>query len=270
MSGETYNIDMRTYMIEHHRRLWYREPKQLQHNNNDHWWAGPEEWFTRTWVSLSASALGRKMSMTSYWNAYKLYILMQSAMAMLMAVMSRARNPPSMPLSHDEAHTMIGDITKITVSYLDNDLHLVWVSTARLASWMPDILEEEIWRTVSLSMFLLSLLFTSLLRWILAQYKWRRHGFLPSPETPQLQGEIPRTPDPPNGYHMGLLGIGTYGFLQLWTLTSYLTVSLLLFYRFIQPQWSAPNVEDNVMARLYVTCPGPGNTRFIYSACHEP
>jgi hypothetical protein len=31
------------------------------------------------------------------------------------------------------------------------------------------------------------------------------------------------------------------------------------------PQGSEPKEGDNVMARLHVTCPGPGNTRIIYS-----
>ena len=37
----------------------------------------------------------------------------------------------------------------------------------------------------------------------------------------------------------------------------------LLLYGFMQPRGSAPKEGDNVMAWLYVTCPGPGNTRFI-------
>ena len=51
------------------------------------------------------------MSMTRYWNAYKLDIPMQlpMAMAMAMAMMSSEQKPPSMPPSQDEAHTMIAD-----------------------------------------------------------------------------------------------------------------------------------------------------------------
>jgi len=130
---------------------------------------------------------------------------------------------------------------------------------------MPDILEMEIWRTVSLWMFLLSLLFTSLFLWIPAQYKWRRHGFLPPPETSQVEVEFPRAPDPPNGYHTVLICCGTYGFVRLRTLNSCLIVSFpfLLLYGFMQPRGSASNEGDNVMARLHVTCPGPGNTRFM-------
>jgi len=58
---------------------------------------------------------------------------------------------------------MIGDFTEITVSNSDNDLHMVRVRSARLNGRMPDIPEVEIWRTVSLWMFLLSLLFSLLL-----------------------------------------------------------------------------------------------------------
>jgi len=51
------------------------------------------------------------VSMTRYWNAYKLDIPMQlpMAMAMAMAMMSSEQKPPSMPPSQDEAHTMIAD-----------------------------------------------------------------------------------------------------------------------------------------------------------------
>jgi hypothetical protein len=96
---------------------------------------------------------------------------------------------------------------------------------------MPDIPEVEIWRTVSLWMFLLSLffssgyIFTSLLLWISAQYKWRGHGFLPPPEISQVEVEFPRAPDLPNGYHMVQIGCGTYGFVRLPTLNGCLIVS---------------------------------------------
>jgi len=92
------------------------------------------------------------VSITGYWNAYKLDIPMQSPMAM----MSMERKPPSMPPSQDEAHTMIGDLTEITVSNSDNDLRFVQVTSARLDCRMPVIPEVEIWRTVSLWMFLFS------------------------------------------------------------------------------------------------------------------
>jgi hypothetical protein len=79
---------------------------------------------------------------------------MQLAMAMAM-IMSNKWKPPSMPPSQDEAHTLIGDFSEITMSNSDNDIHLVRVTSARLDSRMPDIPEVEIWRTVSLWMFLL-------------------------------------------------------------------------------------------------------------------
>jgi hypothetical protein len=44
-----------------------------------------------------------------------------------------------------------------------------------------------------------SLLFTSSLLWISAQYKWRLHGFLPPPEISQVEVEFPRAPDLPKG-----------------------------------------------------------------------
>jgi hypothetical protein len=97
--------------------------------------------------------------MTGYWDTYKLDIPMQLAMAMAMT--SSERKPPSMPPSQDEAHTMIGDFTEITVSNSDVVLHLVRVTSARLNGRMPDIPEVEIWSTVVLWMFL-SLLFSSL------------------------------------------------------------------------------------------------------------
>ena len=81
------------------------------------------------------------------------------AMAMMM---SSERKPPSLPPSQDDTHTMIGDFTKIIVSNSDNDRHLVQVTSSRLDGRMPDIPEVEIWRTVSLWMFLLSLLFSLL------------------------------------------------------------------------------------------------------------
>jgi hypothetical protein len=94
------------------------------------------------------------VSMTSYWDAYKLDIPMVMAMAMVMQMammmMLSERKPPSMPSSQGEAHTVIGDFTEITVCNSDNDLHLVRVTSARLDSRMPDIPEVEIWRTVSL------------------------------------------------------------------------------------------------------------------------
>jgi len=118
----------------------------------------------RNWESLSASALGSIVSMTGYWDAYKLDIPMQWLMAMTMtmamAMTSSELMPPSMPPIQDESHTMIGDFTEITFSNSKGDLHLVQVTSARLDGRMPDIPEVEIWRTVLLWMFLLSLPFS--------------------------------------------------------------------------------------------------------------
>jgi len=62
-----------------------------------------------------------------------------------------------------------------------------------------------------------------------------------------------------------LIGCGTYGFVCLRTLNGCLIVffPFLLLYWFMQPRGSAPKEGDNVTARLHVTCPEPGNTRFI-------
>jgi len=107
-----------------------------------------------------------------------------------------------------------------------------------------------------------SLLFTS---WIWAQYKWHRHGFLPPPETSQVEVEFTCALDPPNGYYMVLIGCETYEFVPLRTLNGCLIVSFpfLLLYRFMQPRGSAPKEGDNEMAQLHMSCPGPVNTCFI-------
>jgi len=53
-------------------------------------------------------------------------------------------------------------------------------------------LEERDWTFyVGLAMF------TCL--WISAQYKWRRHGLLPPPETSQVEVEFSRAPNRPRG-----------------------------------------------------------------------
>ena len=88
------------------------------------------------------------------------------AMVMVIAMgtmMTSTQKPPSTPLSPDEAHTMIEDITEITVSNSDNDQHLVQSTSARFDGRMPDIPDVEIWRKVSFWMFLLSHLFSLIL-----------------------------------------------------------------------------------------------------------
>jgi hypothetical protein len=116
------------------------------------------------------------------------------------------------------------------------------------------------------------LLFTSLLQWISAPYKWGRHGFLPPPEINQEEVEFPRAPELPNGYHTVLIGCGSYGFVRLRTLNGYLIVDIffLPLHRIMQRRGSAPKAGDTVMARLHMTYPGPGNTRILYSARYEP
>jgi hypothetical protein len=191
---------------------------------------------------------------------------MVTARAMAMAMMSGERKPPPMPPGQDEAHCMIGDFNEISVSNSDNDRRLVQVTSTPLDGRIPDIPEVEIWGTASLWMFLLSLLlFTCFHLWISAQYKRRRHGFLPPPEIGQMEVEFPRVPDPPNGYHMVLVGCGTYGFQRLRTLNGCLIVffPFLLLYGFMQPRGSAPREGDNVMSRLHVMCLVPGNTHFM-------
>jgi hypothetical protein len=140
--------------------------------------------------------------------------------------------PPSMPPNQDEEHTAIGDFTKITVSNSDDDLRLVQATCARL---MIGCRTFRQWRYagrcyIGCSFFLFSsVLFSSLLLWISAQYKWHRHRFLPPPETSQVEAEFPRAPDPPNGYHMVVIGCGTYRFVRLRTLNGYL-FDVILFY----------------------------------------
>jgi len=133
------------------------------------------------------------VSMTGYWNVYKLDIPMQSRIAMMIAMMSWQRKLPSMLPSQDEAHGMIGDFNAITVFISDNELHFTITSSARLDGQMLDIPELEIWRMVSLWMLQLLLLLTSLLG-ISAQYRWDWHRFLPSPEICEVELKFPFVP----------------------------------------------------------------------------
>ena len=84
----------------------------------------------------------------------------QIAMAM---TNSSERKSPSMPPSQDAAATMIGDFIAISMTISDNDLHLIRVTSPRLDAQLWAILEVEIWRMVSLWMFLLTVLFAILL-----------------------------------------------------------------------------------------------------------
>jgi hypothetical protein len=89
------------------------------------------------------------VSMTHYWDAYKLDIPIQLPMAMAMVIAtammnSSERKPPSMQPSQDEAHTIIGDFTEITVPNSDNGLHLIGATSLRFDCRMPDIPDVEI------------------------------------------------------------------------------------------------------------------------------
>jgi hypothetical protein len=64
-----------------------------------------------------------------------------------------------------------------------------------------------------------------------------------------------------------LIGCGTYGFVHLRTLNCCLIVCFPSYSCAGLCSPGGPHLTrgDNVTARLHVTCPGPGNTRFIYS-----
>jgi hypothetical protein len=85
--------------------------------------------------------------MTGYWNAYKLDIPMQCAMAMAMVIMNCERKPPLMLPSLEETHSKIEDFTETALSNSDNHLHLVQDTSTRLDGGMPDMPQVEIWRT---------------------------------------------------------------------------------------------------------------------------
>jgi hypothetical protein len=84
--------------------------------------------------------------MTGYWNADRLDLTMARAMmmGMGMVMMCSKRKPPTMPPSHDKAHTRLADFKEITVSNSDNDLQLRRATSARFDGRMPDIPEVEI------------------------------------------------------------------------------------------------------------------------------
>jgi len=141
----------------------------VQSSNHEYWSAGPAKLFARHWESSSACALGSIVSITGYWDAYKLdipmtwHMAMAMALAIVMVMVTSKRKPPSIPPCQVKAHVMIADLTEITVSHSDNDLHLLQAMGARFDDRMPDIQEVEILRTVLLWMFLLSLLSSLLL-----------------------------------------------------------------------------------------------------------
>jgi len=188
------------------------------------------------------------------------------AIAMAMVIMSSKRKPPSTPPSQDEAHSIIGDFTRITESNSDNDLHLVRVTSARLDGRMPDNSEVVIggrcYLGCSFVLFSLLYFFTSL-----------------DPDPVQMASARVFTSSGDKSSGGGVtpcagsaewLPYGTDRLWDLWGRTfAYVELLfdrfyyLLLLYGFMQPRRSAPKEGDNVTARLHVTCPGPGNTRFI-------
>jgi hypothetical protein len=216
--------------------------------------------------SSSASALESMVSMTCYGNAYKFDIPMPMAMAM--ALMCSEWKPPSMLKIQDNTYTMIANFTEITVSNSDNDLHLVQVMSARLEGWMPDIPEGQIWRTVSLSMFLLSLFFCFVYYFTsldLGPVQMASARVFANSGDKSREGGV----SPCAGSSKWL----THGTDRLWDLwvRTFANIerlfdcchSFLLLYRIMQPRGSAPKEGANVMARLHVMCPGPGNPHFI-------
>ena len=179
---------------------------------------------------------------------------------MAMMMMSSKWKPPLTPPSHDEAHTMIGHFTEITVSDSDNDLHLVRVTSARLDGRMPDNSEVEIGGRCYFvcSFFLFSLLyfFTSL---DLGPVKMASGLVFTTSGDKSSGGGVS-----PCAGSAEWLPYGTDGLWDLWVRTfAYVERLFDRCYSFLHLYGSAPKEGDNIMARLHVTCPGPGNTRFI-------
>jgi len=100
----------------------------------------------------------------------------------------------------------------------------------------------SIGRSFLLFLLFSSLLHTLLLHWISAQYKWRRHGFLPPPDHSQVEVGFPRAPDPPKGYCTVPIGSGTFEFVRVRTRHDCLMLSFpfLSLVRYMQPRRSAP------------------------------
>jgi hypothetical protein len=106
----------------------------------------------------------------------------------------------------------------------------------------------SIGRSFHLFLHFSSLLHTLLLLWISAQYKWRRHGFLPHPGHSRVEGEFPRVPDPPKGYRTVPNGRGTFEFVRVRTRHDCLMLSFpfLSLIRLMQPRRSGPTEGDYV------------------------
>jgi len=155
---------------------------------------------------------------------------------------------------------MIGHFTEITVSDSDNDLHLVRVTSARLDGRMPDNSEVEIGGRCYFvcSFFLFSLLyfFTSL---DLGPVKMASGLVFTTSGDKSSGGGVS-----PCAGSAEWLPYGTDGLWDLWVRTfAYVERLFDRCYSFLHLYGSAPKEGDNIMARLHVTCPGPGNTRFI-------
>jgi len=133
---------------------------------------------------------------------------------------------------------------------------------------MPNISEVEIWRTVSLCMFLLSLLFLfSLLHYFFESRPSTNgvsSGFTSSGDRLNRGGASPCArfaekilsgPD-----RLWDVWVRTFAYVERLFDCCH---SFLLLYGIMQPTGSAPRERENVMARLHVLCPGPGNTCFV-------
>jgi len=148
----------------------------------------------------------------------------------------------------------------------DNDLRLVQFTSGRLDGWMLVTLEVEIWRTVLLWMFLLSLFVTSLLPYFYtaldsgAVQIASAQVLTPSGDMSSggggymCPGSAERLPGAVK------FSCSTHGFVRLRTLNSCLIVSFtfLLLCMFMQPRGSGSNKGNNQMAWLHAMCSGPG------------
>jgi len=185
-------------------------------------------------------------------------------MAMAMVMMSSERKPPSMPPSQDEAHIMIGDFTEITVSKFRQwpthgtsyECETEWSDAGHSGS---GDMEDGV--TLDVPSFSSLYICTSLdLGPVQMASAW---VFTTSGDRSSGGGVFPCTGS------AEWLPYGTDRLWDLWVRTfAYVEqlfhcYSFLLLYGIMQPRGSAPTEGDNVMARLHVTCPGPGITRFI-------
>jgi len=78
-------------------------------------------------------------------------------------------------------------------------------------------LEESYQLGVPFFCFSLLFSFPYYITWISAQYKWRRHGFLPLPDHSQVEVEFPRALDRLKGYCKVPIGSGTIELVRVRT-----------------------------------------------------